>query len=288
VHPDEEHILIRVSRWGFDSDPELGTSFDLYEVGAARDREIGWGNVRGTASELRTWSAAGTAFVNAFRQADESVSRVVRPRYRWLRLLPGHAGRAERAVQEHRRTMAAAKAIYQPVFDEIVRREAAADAERRQQDEEQRRFQEEAEAAERERERRQEALANRAIWAWSAVGPTTVRVVESAEHGLTAAELDVALRGLHGSGLTTVEWDPAVIDAIARACALPGTRPSHDDFQDWWDAVTDHGWDDPAEIPAPSPSDPHAGRKHATTHHSDYAGGSDGLGGHGTSHGTSF
>jgi hypothetical protein len=284
VHPEDPQILIRVSRWSF-ALLEEDTFFHQYAIEEARDHEIGRGNVRGTPADMRAWSAAGTAFTEAILSAGDAFGRVVAPRYRWLRRLPGHAGRVERATRTYRQATAAAQAIYQPVFDEIERRAAAAEAERQQREEALQRFHEEALASAHERRARQRAVAGRAIWAWSPVDPTTVRVAESTGRGLTAARLDSALRALHGSGVRTVEWDPAARDAIARACAPPGTPPSDDDFRDWWISVTDYRWNDPAEIPAPDSPDVSGGGSHKTVHHSDYSGGGD-VGG--SSHGTSF
>ncbi|MHA6616204.1 hypothetical protein [Pseudonocardia sp. DLS-67] len=284
VHADSRQILIRVWRGGWGSTVDEGRFHDHCAVSEANNGESGWGTVRGTRADMRAWSEAEASFTEAIRSAERAYRRLVDPG--WRRWLPGHDGRVERAKQAYRRATAAAQATYQPVVDEIVRREAAAEAERQRRDEERRRFHEEAQANGRERDRRRNALAERAIWGWSEVDPTTVRVFESAEQGLTAAELDEALRALHGSGVRTVEWDPAARAAAARACALPGTPPSDFDFRQWWKSVADLGWKDPAEIPPPRPPGRRRGND-ATFHHSDYGGGDYG-GSYGASHGTSF
>ena len=288
MHAEVPQTLIRVWRGGFGSLLEEDQFFRSYSISEATGgREIGWGNVRGTRADMRVWREAAAVYQEAILSAGSAYWRVVNPRPRWLRWLPGYDGRVEGAKQTYRRVTDAAQAAYQPVFDEIVRREAVAEAERQQRAEERRVFHAEAQANGRDQRRRMKAVADGAIWGWSAVDPTTVRVFESAEQGLTAAELDEALRGLYGSGVTTVGWDPAARDAIAQACAWPGTPPSDRDFQDWWNSTTRVWWDDPAEIPPPRPPGRRGRRNHATSHHSDYGGGDYG-GSYGASHGTCF
>jgi hypothetical protein len=266
---------------GLESRLERGTFFDRISVEESHNGEVGRGCVRGTAADLRAWSEAGAAYGDAIRSAGRAYGRVVDSE--WRRLLPGYARRVERARQTYRQATEAARVAYQPVIDEIGRREEAALVERQQKDQERRRFHEQALADGRERDRRRKALAERPIWGWSAVDPTTVRVFESAEQGLTASELDEALRGMYESGVRTVEWDPAARAAAARACALPGLRPSDFDFRQWWMSAARVWWADPSEIPPPRRPGGRGIRNQATAHHSDYGGGS-----YGASHGTSF
>ncbi len=282
MQDEPRQIRIRLSRGGWGSHVEGGTFFYRYSVSEAHNGEIGWDCVWGTEADMHVWSDAEAVFTEAVLSAGEAYERVADSR--WRRLLPGHEGRVERAEQTYRRATEVAQARYQPIVDEIVRREEAAKAERAARKEEMRRRYEEAQENARERDRLRKALARRAIWGWSPVDPTTVRVFESAEQGLTAAKLDKTLRAMYRSGVRTVEWDPAARDAVARACALPGEQPSDFDFQQWWRSAASASWDDPAQVPPPHRP---GRRNHATFPSSDYGGGDYG-GSHGASHGTSF
>jgi hypothetical protein len=297
VQSESRHqILITASMYGSGSVVEKSKLFYRYDVEEARpgsphsrnNGEIGRGNVWGTHADLRAWNEAEAAFTEAIASANRAYLRAVGPR--WHSWLPGHHRHVERAKHAYQRATEAAQATYQPVADEISRRKEAAEAEWQQLEEERRRIREKAQADAREREERENALAERAIWGWSAIDSTTVRVFESAEQGLTAAELDEALRALYGSGVRRVGWDPAARNAVAQACALPGTPPSGRDFEHWWHSATRGRWHDPAEIPLPPP--PPDSRNHATFHHSDYGSGhyhgGDFGGSYGASHGTSF
>lgn len=73
---------------------------------------------------------------------------------------------------------------------------------------------------------------------------------------------------MYESGVRTVEWDPAARAAAARACALPGLRPSDFDFRQWWMSAARVWWADPSEIPPPRRPGGRGIRNQATAHHS--------------------
>jgi len=249
---------VKLDGWGMRSFPTHKPG-PFYSVREARPDDHDDRCVRGTADELSAWRDAELAFREAVDAAARAYSDAV-SRWRWL---PGQNWRVRRACQAFQQALDAAEAAYRPVRDEIRGREAAREEEKRR--------------AREELAELRKACAERAIWGWSTVDSRTVRVFESKEQGLTAAELAEALRGMYESGIRDVQWDRAATAAVARACTRPGTQPNGREFEEWWRSVA--GWGDPWTIPAP----PRActGRLTGVTGHlSSFGGGYDGGGGY--------